>query len=127
MTLRAPCLLVLLAETCSLSQNWWVARGMRQSHKTDAVGHVTAGAGSALTLGDVPRGATGRRGGRLECALLLAAGAFHTQVHSGTRGCASPFCLPSFSMLRQASQNGALDAPDAFAAAALAALIDAAR
>ena len=30
-------------------------------------------------------------------------------------------------MLRQALQNGACDAPDAFAAAALAALIDAAR
>ena len=30
-------------------------------------------------------------------------------------------------MLRQASQNGASDAPDAFAAATLAALIDAAR
>ena len=30
-------------------------------------------------------------------------------------------------MLRQAEQNGSSDAPDAFAAAALAALIDAAR
>ena len=40
-------LLVLLAGTFSLSQNRWGARRMRQSHKTDAVGHVTAGAGSA--------------------------------------------------------------------------------
>ena len=58
---------------------------------------------------------------------FLGAGAFLTQVHGGTRRCASPLCLPSFSMLRQALQNGASHAPDAFAAAALAALIDAAR
>ena len=58
---------------------------------------------------------------------FLGVGAFLTQVHGGTRRCASPFCLPSFSMLRQALQNGASDAPDAFAAAALAALVDAAR
>ena len=81
----------------------------------------TAGAGSA-SLDGVPRGAAGRRGGRLECAA-----AFLTQVHGGTRRRASPFCLPNISMLRQASQNGASDGPDAFAAAALAALIDAAR
>ena len=37
------------------------------------------------------------------------------------------FLFAELSMLRQASQNGASDAPDAFAAAALAALIDAAR
>ena len=75
-----------------------------------------------LILGDVPRGA-----GVSSARFFLGAGSFLTEVHGGTRRCASPFCLPSFEKLRQASQNGASDAPDAFAAAALAALIDAAR
>ena len=83
---------------------------MPQSQKTDALEHVIAGAGSAPVV-----------------PLAAAAGVFPTQVHGGTRGSASPFCLPSFSMLRQGLKNGASDAPDAFAAAALAALIDAAR
>ena len=68
-----------------LSQNWWGARRMRQSHKTDAPEHVTAGAGSASLSTASRRGAAGRRGGRLECA-----GTFLTQAHGGTRRCASP-------------------------------------
>ena len=96
---------------------------MRQSHKTDAPEHVTAGAGSASLSATSPVGPLGVSSSRF----FLGAGAFLTQVHGGTRRCASPFCLPSFSTLRQALQNGASDAPDAFAAAALAALIDAAR
>ena len=45
---------------------------MRQSHKTDALEHVTAGAGPAALLANVAHSAAGRRGGRLEYALLLA-------------------------------------------------------
>ena len=58
---------------------------------------------------------------------FLGAGAFLTQVHGGTGRWAFPFCLPSFSMLRRPSQNDSSDAPETFAAAALSALIDAAR
>ena len=91
---------------------------MRQSHKTDALEHVTAGAGSAslsATSPVVP----------LAAALGVSSARFFlTKVHGGTRGCSSPLCLPSFSMLRQASQNGASDAPNR---SALAALIDTAR
>ena len=74
-------LLVLVARIFSLSLNRWGAGRMRQSHKTDAPEHATAGAGSRLTLGDVPRDAAGR-GGRLECALLAARGRL---PHPGTR------------------------------------------
>ena len=99
---------------------------MRQSHKTDAPEHVTTGAGSASLSATSPVVPLAAAAG-VSSALLPGRGRLPIQVHGGTRRRASPFCLPSFSMLRQASQNGALDAPDAFAAAALAALIDAAR
>ena len=56
-----------------------------------------------------PRGA-----GVSSARFFLGQDEFITQVHGGTRRCASPFCLPSFSMLRQALQNGASDAPGAF-------------
>ena len=78
--------------------------------------HVTAGAGSASLSATSPVGPLGVSSSRF----FLGAGAFLTQVHGGTRRCASLFCLLRFSMLRQALQNGASDAPDAFAAAALA-------
>ena len=61
---------------------------MRQSHKTDALEHVRAGAGSASLSGDVSRGAAGRRGGRLQLALLPQRGRLPHQVHGGTRRCA---------------------------------------
>ena len=81
-----------------------------------------------LTLGDVlPVVPLAAAAGVSSARFFRGAGAFLTQVHGGTRGCASLFCLPSFSMLRQGLQKGSSDAPDAFAAAALAALIDAAR
>ena len=90
---------------------------MRQSPNTNAVGHVTAGAGSA-SLSATSWGAGPPRRRVSSARFFLGAGAFLTQKRQH---------LPSFSMLRQAFQNGASDAPDAFAAAALAALIDAAR
>ena len=97
-----------------LSQNRWGARRLRQSHKTDArARHCRRQL--RLPLGD------GAAAGVLSARFFLGAGAFLTQVHGGTRRCASPFFLPSFSMLRQALQSGASDAPAAFAAAALAA------
>ena len=100
---------------------------MRQSHKIDAPEHVTAGAGSASLSARPPVVSLTAAAGVSSARSFLGAGAFLTQVHGGTRRCASPFCLLSFCMLRQALQNGASDAPDTFAAAALAALIDAAR
>ena len=120
-------LLVLVAGVVSLSHNPWGARRMRQSHKTEALERVTAGAGSASLSATSPVVPLAAAAGVSSARFFLGAGAFLTQVHGGTRRCASPFCLPSFSMLRRAFQNGATDAPDAFAAAALAALIDAAR
>ena len=99
------------------------ARRLRQSHKTDAQEHCKRWL--RLTLGDVPRGAA--TASVSSARFFLVAGAFLTQVHGGTRRWASPICLPSFSMLRRASQNDSSDAPDVFAAAALATLIDAAQ
>ena len=100
---------------------------MRQSHKTQALEHVPPGAGSASLSATSPEVPPATPAGVSSARFFLGAGAFLTQVHGGTRRCASPFCLPRFSMLRQALQNGASDAPDTFAAAALAALIDADR
>ena len=100
---------------------------MRQSHKTDALEHVTAGAGSASLSATSPVVPLAAAAGVSSARFFLGAGAFLTQVHGGTRRWAFPFCLPSFSMLRQASQNDSSDAPEPFAAAALSALIDAAR
>ena len=97
---------------------------MRQPHKTDALDHVTAGAGSASLSATSPVVSLAAAAGVSSARFFLGAGAFLTQVHGGTRRCASPFCLPSFCMLRQALKSGA---SDAFAAAAFAALIDAAR
>ena len=101
------------------------ARRMRQSHKADAPEHVTAGAGSASLSATSAVVSPAAAAGGSSARLFLGAGAFLTLVHGGTRRCASPFCLPIFCMLRQASQKGASDAPDAVAA--LAAFIDAAR
>ena len=100
---------------------------MRQSHKTDAPEHVTAGAGSTSLSATSPVVPLAAAAGVSSARFFLGAGAFLIQVHGGARRFASPFCLPSFSMLRQAFQNGASDTPDVFAAAALAALIDAAQ
>ena len=80
-----------------------------------------------ITLGDVSVVPPAAEAGFSSARLFLSAGAFLTQKHGGTRGCASPFCLPSFCVLRQALQNGASNAPDAFAVAALAALVDTTR
>ena len=99
---------------------------MRQSHKTDALERVTAGASSASLSATSPVVPLAATTGVSSARFFLGAGAFLTQVHGGTRRCASPFCLPSFSMLRQSLQNGS-DAHDAIAAATIAALIDAAR
>ena len=84
---------------------------MRQSHKTDALEHVTAGAGSASLSATTPVVPLAAAAGVSSAHFFLGAGAFLTQVHGGTRRRASPFCLPSFSMLRQALQNGASGAP----------------
>ena len=89
-------------------------RQTRQSTSTAGAGSTSLSATSRV----VPLAAAGVSSARF----FLGAGAFLTQAHGGTRRCASPF-----SMLRQALQNGDSDAPDAFAAAVLAALIDAAR
>ena len=70
-----------------------------------------------LTLGDVPRSAAGRRGGRHGCALLPGR-PVDLPLRSVCR--ASPRCGTPY-------RTGASDAHDAFAASALAALIDAAR
>ena len=86
-------LLVLVAGIFSLSQNRWGAREMRQSHKTDAVGHVTAGAGSASLSAASPRGAARRRVSSARFFL----GAFLTQAHGGTRR-ASPCCGQPYRM-----------------------------
>ena len=64
-------LLVLVAGICSLSQNRWGARRMNPTRRW-----------LRLTLGDVRGGAAGRRGGRLECALLSWARAPSSPRHT---------------------------------------------
>ena len=73
---RAVVCLSWLLECFHRRKKGWGARGMRQSHKTDAVGHVTAGAGSASLS------VTSPVVGRLECALLPGRGRL---PHPGTR------------------------------------------
>ena len=90
---------------------------MRQSHKIDALEHVTAGAGSA-SLSATSHVVPPRRASRVRAS---------SSPRYTAALAASAFCLLRFSMLRQALQNGASDAPDAFAAAALASLLNTAR
>ena len=114
-------LLVLVAGIFSLSQNGWEpgecvnpTRQTRQSTSLQAL----APPHSRRTSPVLP----------LAVAARVSSAHFFLGVSAFlTRRFASSFCLLSFAKLRHALQNGASDAPDAFAAAALAALIDAAR
>ena len=113
-------LLVLVAGIFSR----WGARRVRQSHKTDALEHVTAGAGSASLSATSPvvplpprRRASRVRASswaRAPSSPRCTAALLDAPLRSVCR--ASPCCGKPYRM-----------APNAFAAAALAAVIDAAR
>ena len=60
---------------------------MRQSHKTDALEHVTARAGSTSLSATSPVVPLAAAAGVSSARFFLGAGAFLTQVHGGTRGC----------------------------------------
>ena len=101
-----------------LSQNRWGARRLRQSHKTDArARHCRRQL--RLPLGD------GRRGGRLECALLPGRGRL---PHPGTRRHSQMRLSVLFvELLHVAASFTERRLRRAFAAAALAAIVDAAQ
>ena len=92
---------------------------MRQSQETDALERVTAGAGSASLSATSPWCRwPPRRASRARASSWARAPSSprYTAAFVDAPGCS--FCLPSFCILRQALQNGASDAPDAFAVAA---------
>ena len=100
---------------------------MRQSPKTDAVGHVTAGAGSASLSATSPVGPLAAAVGVSSARFFPGRGRLPHPGMAALVHAPLLYVCKTFSMLWQASRNGASDAPDAFAAAALAALIDAAQ
>ena len=90
---------VLCLRTRAHTQNWRTAARKRQSHKTDALESVTAGASSSSPTAQataVTPTALSAAATRVSIARsFLGAGAFLTQVQGHTRRCACPFWFPT--------------------------------